>query len=154
MCYFLRMRILEGNEEMEAIKRMELAGAFAKQALCLKSKCGTVIFSSDDVLIGSGYNAPPLDDLTKRRCNEDSCCVHAEWRAIAFALRNNPDAIIGSSLYFTRVDETGSLLCSGKPYCTVCSRLALDTGISYFYLWHEEGITEYETVEYHELSCK
>lgn len=148
------MRTLEGEEEKEAVERMKLAAVAAKNALCLKAKCGTVIFSSDIKLIGTGYNAPPQDDLSKRRCDEDACCVHAEWRAIADALAHHPKAIKGALLYFTRVDWVGNILPSGKPYCTVCSRLALDTAVSYFYLWHEEGITEYKTDEYHVLSCQ
>ena len=40
----------------------------------------------------------------------------------------------------------------GKPYCTVCSRMALDTGIDKFVLWHGEGICEYPTDRYNKLS--
>lgn len=41
---------------------------------------------------------------------------------------------------------------AGKPYCTICSKLALDVGIKEFALWHEEGITIYNTEEYNTLS--
>lgn len=68
------------------------------------------------------------------------------------ALRTNPEKIKGSKLYFTRVDEKGEIKKSGKPYCTVCSRLALDAGIDYFLLWHDEGVCEYKTDEYDRLS--
>ena len=78
--------------------------------------------------------------------------MHAEWRAIMDALKNNPEKIKGSKLYFTKVHEDGNLLRSGQPDCTVCSRLALDSGISTFVLWHEEGIHEYPTDEYNKLS--
>lgn len=138
------------------------AGEEAKKALCLKAKCGAVIVLEDEI-IGRGYNAPPGDDITQRKCEEifegtslkpksdRTCCMHAEWRAILDAIQNKKD-ISGSTLYFSRVDDNGNLLRSGKPYCTVCSRLALDTGIKYLGLWHEEGIKLYDTQEYNDLS--
>jgi deoxycytidylate deaminase len=150
------MAIIKQNEYF-----FEQAGKEAEKALCLKAKCGTVIVLNGEI-IGRGYNAPPGDDTTQRRCGEvfgasskpksdRTCCVHAEWRAILDAIRNKKD-ISSSTLYFTRVDDSGNLLMSGKPYCTVCSRLALDSGIKYFGLWHEEGIKLYDTKEYNSLS--
>lgn len=148
-------------EEKDAIKWMGEAGKVAEKALCLKARCGTVIVSGDEI-IGMGYNAPPLDKEENRTCGKDfgvgkpkydrTCCIHAEWRAIMMALAKHPDKIKGSKLYFIRVDISGNLKKSGKPYCTVCSRLALDSGIATFALWHEEGICEYPTSEYDRLS--
>ncbi len=80
--------------------------------------------------------------------------MHAEWRAILDAQKRNPDKMSGSNLFFVRVDNEGNIKKSGQPYCTVCSRLALDTGIAQFYLWHEEGITAYDTNEYDKLSYR
>ena len=146
----------------DAIKYMNDAANVAKKALCLRAKCGTVIVK-DSEIIGEGYNAPPLDDPANRTCNDEytyptkpkydrTCCMHAEWRAIMDALKLNPEKIQGSSLYFTRVDENGKIKKSGKPYCTVCSRIALDAGIREFVLWHEKGIHAYPTDEYNKLS--
>lgn len=155
------MEYLKGQKEEEAIKWMDKAAEVAGMALCLKAKCGTVIVK-DNEIIGKGYNAPPLDKEENRVCDKESgpgkpnydqtCCMHAEWRAIMDALRTNPEKIKGSKLYFTRVDEKGEIKKSGKPYCTVCSRLALDAGIDYFLLWHDEGVCEYKTDEYDRLS--
>lgn len=133
----------------------------AEKALCLRDKCGAVIVL-ENIIIGRGYNAPPNDDISQRKCGDDygispkpksdrTCCMHAEWRAIIDAIRNRGD-ISGSVLYFTRIDDGGNILKSGKPYCTVCSRLALDTRIKFFGLWHEEGVKFYETQEYNDLS--
>ena len=69
-------------------------------------------------------------------------------------LKNNPGKMAGSTLYFTRVDEEGNILKSGQPYCTVCSRLALDSGVEKFVLWHEDGICEYDIQEYNQLSYR
>jgi deoxycytidylate deaminase len=155
------MEYLKGQQEQEAMQWMGQAAKVAEKALCLKAKCGTVIVSEGKV-IGEGYNAPPLDKEENRTCNKEfgpgkpnydrTCCIHAEWRAIMDALKKNPDKIKGSKLYFTRIGQTGEIKKSGKPYCTVCSRLALDAGIAYFLLWHEEGIGEYPTDEYDRLS--
>lgn len=139
------------------------AGEIAKQALCKRANCGAVIVK-DDEIIGSGYSAPPLDDVKNSKCHfeypgelkkpksDRTCCMHAEWRAIFDTLKKNPDKIVGSTLYFCRVDDNGSMLKSGEPYCTVCSRLALDSGIAFFALWQEGGIRVYDTREYNDLS--
>ena len=68
------------------------------------------------------------------------------------ALRNNPDKIIGSRLYFIRLDDKGAPSRAGKPYCTICSKMALDIGIEEFVLWHEKGVCVYDTQEYNALS--
>lgn len=135
----------------------------AHKALCLRSKCGSVIVDSEGVVIGRGYNAPPQDDISMRRCNrkheldvtfksDKTCCVHAEQRAIVDALKSNPDKLNGATLYFIRLDENGEMKFSGKPYCTICSKMSLDVGIEYFALYHKEGICVYDTKEYNELS--
>ncbi|MFA6428287.1 MAG: deaminase [Candidatus Buchananbacteria bacterium] len=155
------MQCLKDQLEKEAVDWMGKAVEVAKRALCLKAKCGTIIVK-DGEIIGQGYNAPPLDKEENRRCNlepgfgkpkyDKTCCMHAEWRAIMNALKNNPEKLSGAKLYFTRVDEDGKIKKSGQPFCTVCSRLALDAGIDKFVLWHEEGVCEYQTDEYNRLS--
>ena len=155
------MEILTGHRETEAALWMEKAAAIAADAKCRRAKCGAVIVR-DDVLLGGGYNAPPLDDTVCNFCDhtltpnkgkyDATCCIHAEWRAIIAALKKHPADIIGSTLHFTRVDDGGSVIRSGEPYCTVCSRLALDVGIATFVLWHDRGITAYPTDEYNTLS--
>lgn len=145
----------------DAIRWMREAAKIAGKALCLRAKCGTVIVKDGEV-IGRGYNAPPLDKEENRVCGKEfgsgkpkydmTCCMHAEWRAVMDALKRNPKKLPGSKLYFTRVDEGGNIKKSGKPYCTVCSRMALDAGVSEFILWHENGICAYPTDEYNKLS--
>lgn len=155
------MKFLTGQEENEAINWMNEAAQIAKSALCLRAKCGTVIVNNGEI-IGAGYNAPPLNKEENRTCLQEfsrgklkydkTCCMHSEWRAIMDALKKDFEKLKGSKLYFTRVDEKGSIKKSGKPYCTVCSRLTLDSGISEFLLWHEKGICAYQTDEYNKLS--
>jgi hypothetical protein len=68
------------------------------------------------------------------------------------ALKNYPDEIEGADLYFMRLDKEWNMSKSWKPYCTICSKMALDTWIKNFLLWHEDGITAYDTEEYNLLS--
>lgn len=155
------MEYLQGQPKNEAIAWMNEAAKVAESALCLKAKCGAII-ASEGKIIGIGYNAPPLDKSEHQTCQDEvtagkpkydrTCCVHAEWRAVFDALKNYPDKIKNSKLYFTRVDDRGEIKKSGQPFCTVCSRMALDVGIDKFLLWHEAGIAEYPTDEYNRLS--
>lgn len=102
----------------------------------------------NDEIIGTGFNSPPGEKESQRRCSNDkdtynkkvtdkTCCVHAEQRAIMNALIDAPDKIIGSRLYFVRIDENGKPTHAGNPYCTICSKMALDAGIREFVLWDE-----------------
>ena len=155
------MKYLTGEKEQEAKRWMAEAAEVAKKAMCLRAKCGAVIVK-DGAIIGSGYNAPPLDKEEHRRCNieygegkpkyDKTCCMHAEWRAIHEALKHHADKLPGSILYFTRVDESGEIVHSGKPLCTHCSRVVLDVGIKAFVLWHADGICEYPSDEFDKLS--
>jgi deoxycytidylate deaminase len=156
------MRILGGKELLESRNYMFQAAKYASLSGCLSAKCGAIIVANG-IVIGTGYNSPPGNQTTQQRCMVDrtppvgskhdhTCCVHAEWRAVLDAVARHPDAIADSTIYFTRVDAGDRIIHSGKPYCTVCSRIVLDVGISRFVLWHEEGMTEYDTVEYNDLS--
>jgi len=155
------MKILHSVEEKEAMKFIDAAIKVAQHSPCFRSKCGSVIVK-DGKIIGEGFNAPPLgkkldkcfkDDIPKNFKSDRSCCIHAEERAIMDSLRKHPDKIIGSRLYFIRLDkDTNKKMYAGKPFCTICSKMALDAGIKEFVLWHEEGITVYDTDEYNTLS--
>ena len=83
---------------------------------------------------------------------DKTCCIHAEQRAIMDALSKNPIKLIGSRLYFIRLDDKDNTSKAGEPYCTICSKMALDVGISEFVLWNDKGVCVYETEEYNILS--
>ena len=150
------MKIEKGNN-MEYINE---AVKIALNSCCLRSRCGSIIVK-DSQIIGSGFNSPPQnkkiqfclkDSLPIDFKSDRTCCVHAEQRAIMDALRNNPDKIIGSRIYFVRIDSGGNILESEDPYCTICSKMALDSGIAEFVLFKKEGICVYDTDEYNNLS--
>lgn len=155
------MRYLHGREYEQAERWLNYAAGLAYNSKCLKHRCGSVIVSSTGIVMGEGYNAPPLDKIVLECINEKlpkefkgerHCCIHAEQRAIMDGLIRTGGILDGSSLYFTRIDENGKILFSGKPYCTICSKMSLDAKISKFVLWHKEGICEYDTDEYNRLS--
>ena len=136
----------------------------ARMASCLRSRCGCVIVKRGKVL-GEGFNSPAGGIKGGRRCKvskekydlkvtDKTCCVHAEQRAIMDALRRNSRKLVGSTLYFIRLDCSGRISYAGKPYCTICSKMALDTGVKEFVLWHEKGIVVYGMDEYNELSFR
>ena len=156
------MRYLSGNEEKNAIEYITKAAQIALSSTCARSRCGSVIIKNDEV-IGSGFNSPPQNKEEQRRCSfskesyhkkvvDKSCCIHAEQRAIIDSLLKNPNKLFGSRLYFVRVEDNSTPLRAGKPYCTHCSKMALDVGIAEFVLWHEQGVCVYDTDEYNALS--
>ncbi len=154
------MRYLTGDEEKKAFYYIDIAAEVALSSYCHRSRCGSVIVNKDQI-IGKGYNAPP-GDINLRYCLKDTlpvnfksdktCCVHAEQRAIMDALQHRPEKLPGSRLYFIRLDEQGNKKKSGKPYCTICSKMTLDAKISEFVLWQEEGVCVYGAMEYNILS--
>ena len=156
------MRFLEGNEFKEAEKYFRESAILALNSKCLKDKCGSVIVHKGGI-IGKGWNSPPNDKsvdycikeiLPANFKSEKHCCLHAEQRAVMDALKNYPDEIKGSTIYFTRIDSMGSIINSGDPYCTICSKFVLDNGVKEFVLWHKKGIAVYDTEEYNKLSFK
>lgn len=158
------MKYLSEEERKIALKYFDFAAKIAQQSSCLRAKCGSVIVLNNEI-IGRGFNSPPRELESQRRCllskddldkkvTDKTCCVHAEQRAIIDALRNNPEKIQGSRLYFIRLDSDFGKTHAGKPYCTHCSKLVLDVSIGEFVLWRAEGIRIYDSAEYNEISFR
>jgi deoxycytidylate deaminase len=146
---------------MDNTAYFKMAADEARKSPCTRGRGGAIIVHND-VVIGRGYNAPPQNDAGNAKCHLDqrtsrkpksdrTCCVHAEWRALTDALKSG-NSLAGADLYFAGIDTEGNMRFSGAPYCTVCSRLALDLGIARFGLWHESGIVMYDTKTYNNLS--
>lgn len=151
------------DQELDSIRAFfDQAAIVAKDATCQRAHCGTVIVKNGEI-IGSGYNSPPLDDESRRTCADTwgrdkkpkydvTCCVHAEWRAVLDACKTSGDKIKGATLYFMRVDEDGNFTDAGIPFCTVCSRLTMESGVGEFALWNDNGADVYSLQEYDALS--
>jgi len=155
------MKYLKGKALKEARVYFDIAVEVAKMSKCLRAKSGYIIVN--DMVIGMGFNSPPGNRTIKRCLKPDlplgfksdkTCCVHAEDRAIRDALRNYPLKVPDSRLYYIRLDMKDNILYAGTPYCTWCSKTALDVGIAEFVLWHEKGICVYGTKEYNKLSFR
>jgi deoxycytidylate deaminase len=156
------MRRIVGPELENIVPFFNLAAEAATNATCLRAKCGSVIVK-DGVAIGTGYNAPPSNDESRRTCGDIwdyekkrkydlTCCVHAEWRAVIDACKTNADKIGGSILYFMRIDDESNFTDAGDPYCTTCSRFTMESGVAEFALWNDNGADIYTLPEYDELS--
>lgn len=156
------MKILSWKELEEARAFILESAKIAVRSTCNRSRCGSVIVKDGDI-IWEWFNSPPLSLESQRRCQcekdiydkkitDKTCCVHAEQRAIMDALVRNPMKIIWSRLYFTRIDDESNPKISWEPYCTICSKMSLDSWIREFVLNKEEWIVVYETEEYNDLS--
>lgn len=156
------MKFLIGPEHTQAEIFMQQAAEIAQKATCERSKCWCIIVKNGEI-IGKGFNSPAQNLESQRRCHCDkaqyhkkvtdkTCCIHAEQRAILDALKSASDQLPGSDLYFIRLDQKGKITKAGEPYCTICSKMALEVGVKNFHLWHAEGIVAYDTEEYNILS--
>lgn len=148
---------------MRALAFVAEAGQQAVMAPCTRGKCGAVIVDRRGRVVGRGFNGPPGGLESQCRCDrkhelpdtfrsDRTCCVHAEWRAIMEALRTTGTTLHGMTLYYCGAEDDGTIRPSGEPYCTICSKLALEAGLDFFVLWHEDGIVAYPTELYNDLS--
>lgn len=154
---------LAGVELTAALSLLDLAAAQAREGTCLRSLCGSVVTTADGTVVGAGSNSLPGGCAPVVCAKEEpgfigpgfksdrTCCVHAEVRAITAALRTGAD-LTGGAVYFTRVDAAGERVVSGRPYCTICSKFALDNALAFFVLEHEHGVVAYPTDAYNDLS--
>lgn len=155
----LNVRVLFGDEKSRAEEFFREVLNECDKSFCLSSQSGCVIVKNNRI-IGRGTNSPPgnekiekcfKDDLPENFRSDKTCCIHAEQRAILDALSRGKNEVAGSTLFYIR-KKLGEKVLAGKPYCTMCSKFALDAGVKEFVLWHEEGITAYGAREYNELS--
>ncbi len=155
------MRVLSDTEAVEAGRFLQHAAHLALRSKCLRSRGGSVLVK-DQKIIGEGWNSPPLDEcievclkevLPQEFKGDKTCCVHAEQRAMIDALDYHGKTYVQNSrIYFVRLDETGTIKYAGHPNCTTCSKSALDVGIAEFVLYHQSGITVYDTREYNNIT--
>jgi len=154
------MKILKNAETEKAKRYFEIAKTAALASPCYRSKCGAAIVS-DGTVIGRGFNSPLgnqrlekclKDDLPPNFNSDKTCCVHAEQRALKDALIMNRFKLKNSIIYFARLDLDNNFIPAEKPYCTICSKDALDSGVKEWVLWHDFGIVSYDSLEYNEIS--
>jgi len=160
----LEMEYLQGEERERAEIYLKSAVLCAGDSGCLRAKCGAVIVSQGNLIIGKGCNSPAGEHESGRRCErkkseyaekvtDKTCCVHAEQRAIFAAFRHSPNHLKGSTMYFARFDEDMNLSDHRRPYCTICSKMMVDVGITQFVRYQDGDIIRYDTKEYDDLSA-
>ncbi|MFH0752897.1 MAG: hypothetical protein V1914_04880 [archaeon] len=159
------MRLITDYKEIDETRQyMKFAAIEAGKSKCKKSQRGVVIGKAKkevrtvtiEDIIGTGYNKPLIEELCdpcireniKDNSRVELCpAIHAEQMAIIKAVR----PLTGLTMYHIKVKD-GTMRTSGKPSCTVCSRIILESGISEFVLWHEEGYVAYDSEEFNKLS--
>ncbi|NQU78922.1 hypothetical protein HQ545_04090 [Candidatus Woesearchaeota archaeon] len=159
------MNVLEGSDLSDAMVYIHLAAEVAQNAVCLKSQRGCVLVKDGEV-IGEGYNAPAdshkcVSCLRQQKkgvefgiFNTEPCySVHAEQRAIINALRKGHSDLEGSVMYHVKL-KNGGIHRAGTPSCTICSKLVLESGISWFVNFEEKGAVKYSAKEFNDLSME
>ena len=158
------MRTLPESMGLTTIKNAVIVEAM--KSTCLRSKCGAIIVNDfDDTIVGRGWNALPgyyccapteciKDKLPDSFKSDRTCCIHAEQAAIIDALskKGSNHRLVGCSLYFIRLDLNNKVMFAGKPYCSICSKMALEARLEYFCLYHEQGWVAYGAKEYNDLT--
>ena len=143
-------------------KFFDIAAKASRNATCNRANCGTVIVKNGKIL-GEGWNSPPQNNEERRTCNGDydytkkprsdlTCCIHAEWKAILNACKNFGHDIEGSTLYFMRTDADDNFMNAGEPYCTVCSRLAMEAGVTKYIVMNDNVVEIYDIAKYDRAS--
>jgi len=94
-----------------------------------------------------------LSQKIRRSSVEGTTHLHlAMSRSAGVRQRTTPDKIVGSTLYFMRVDSDGEFTQAGQSYGTVWSRLALQSSIKTFGLWNDDpqmiDIKQYNVLSY------
>lgn len=56
-------------------------------------------------------------------------------------------------MYFSRLTSEGATEAT-EPYCTICSKMALDAGVRFMVLLEREGWMVYDTEEYNDASFR
>lgn len=118
-----------------------------------QSKRGAVIWGKGGVVsIGRNHQPQPFPCDGSDRCKENcgKTAIHAEQSAI---LKTEPALIIGSQMLHVKVED-GKLVPSGPPSCLECSKLILESGIAYMWLYHETGWKWYTAAEFHRATCE
>ncbi len=113
-----------------------LAAGIAAESPC-QSKRGVVIWR-DGVMISRANNGQPrgfmCDGSEQCRKNCGKSAVHAEQRALLFALADQYDVYGASMLHVKVVD--GEPVASERPSCIECSKLILEAGVCEMWLLH------------------
>lgn len=143
--------ITDSDEIAIAYLLLKEAGSQAKQSKCKKSQRGVVIVKNNKV-IAAGYNKPTIEELcclrdaiTDNSRAELCTAVHAEQMALLKSIENPA----GGTMYHIKL-KNGCMVQSGRPSCTVCSRMILEADVNVV-LWQKECYVMYSPEEFNKL---
>lgn len=154
------MRYATDESEIKEIKKyLKLTADEAIKSKCKKSQRGVVIVKSKRI-ISRGNNKVTLERICnpcirehiKDNSKVELCsAIHAEQTAIINAIKKGK-SLKNSKMYHIKVKD-GKMCPSGKPSCTVCSRMVLESGIAEFINLEKVGkYAVYDSREFNELS--
>ena len=147
--------LTELSEIEEAENYMKLAAEEAKKSTCKKSQRGALIVKGE-VILSRGHSKVTLSELCnpcireniKDNSHVELCsAIHAEQITL---LKVDSRLLKNARMYQIKVKD-GEMRQSGKPSCTVCSRMIYEAGIE-FVLWHKEGYAVYGPEELNKIS--
>jgi len=133
-----------------------IAKAVAERSTCLRRRYGAVIVK-DDEIVGTGYNGAPRGTIN---CCDSGVCtrealnipkgeryelclaVHAEQNALLSVSRKD---CIGATMYIVGIENDGSYA-NPRP-CLICSKMIMNSGMSYVVGIDACGIKYIEAVE-------
>ena len=150
-------------KHLEHQRYMEIAWEEAKKAKCKKSHFGAVIVKGGKV-ISTEHNAP-VDEKECSIClrlkhglgsgkgSELCYSVHAEQRALLNALKNRKN-IEGGVMYIGHLKNGEIKKFSGKPFCTICSKLIAASGLKGVMLYNGDNYVFLSSKEFHDESFK
>jgi len=124
-----------GNYGFELRSWIQHAVSVAMKSPC-QSKRGVVISSRDGSLVSEGFNHQPFpfqcdgSDRCKRNCGKTA--IHAEQSAIL----NASQILTGFWMLHVKAKQ-GNPCASVAPSCLECSKLILESGISWMHLLHD-----------------
>ncbi len=151
------MEILNPKDHEEF---MEIAWEEAKKAKCQKSHFGAIIVK-EGIVLAKGHNKPidKICEVCLRKeknigsgINSELCfSIHAEQNALLQALKNTKD-ISNAVMYIGHIKDGQIQKFSGKPYCTICSRLIAGSELKGVIFYTGDNYLLLTTKEFNEKS--
>jgi dCMP deaminase len=153
------MRYATASEVKDMERFIYAAEQIAKKSACKKSQRGSVIFK-DGEIIGEGFNKPTYYEMSCNPCVREKIrddtryelcsSIHAEEMAIIDSVKHGKK-LEGSIMLHVKIKDGKNEPC-GKPSCTECSKMVLESGIKEFVMREEGGYAIYPSEEFNRLS--
>jgi len=134
------MEKITGEERIRAFKYLLDASVAATYSVHPEIKVGANIVSrlnGKDIIIG-------------RACNSNF--EYAEEKAINYALEHYPNLLKGSTIYLMNLNHHDIIFAVKAPSSNLCSKLAIDKGISKWVFLNKGGFYSYDSEEFKDVN--